>query len=304
MSREFKDERIDYLYRAYRLGTMRAASESLDIAPSSISRHIASLEEELGIELIERGRHVVRLTAAGARVLEYYRDRASQRETLLTELDDLKGLRSGHLDVAIGTGLLRTIFAEALASFSKRYSQISISVRSLSSREIIPLVAEDECYFGVVMGPTGDPRVRVISSFSQPTCLICRPEHALAGRPSISLDELTGYRIILPDIGFGVRQQLAEIQEQTGRRIPVMMTSNSIQTILDCVVANLGATVLSVTSVPEHLTKGDLVAVPIDDPLLQASRVQIIKRSGRRLPASALALIDTLEHLLRNASAP
>lgn len=128
----------------------------------------------------------------------------------------------------------------------------------------------------------------------------CR--HELAGRPSISLDELAGHRIILPDIGFRVRQQLAEIQEQTGRRIPVVMTSNSIQTILDCVVANLGATVLSVTSVPEHLTKSDLVAVPIDDPLLQASRVQIIKRNGRRLPASALALIETLEHLLRNAT--
>ena len=46
--------RLRYLYEAARLGTMRAASEELNVATSSISRQIAALEKDLGMRLIER----------------------------------------------------------------------------------------------------------------------------------------------------------------------------------------------------------------------------------------------------------
>ena len=104
-SRDFSDERLRYLYEAARLGSMRAASEYLDMAPSSISRQIRGLEKELGVELIERSRHIVQLTAAGQLVLQYYRDRQSQREALAASIDDIRGHRAGHIVVAVGQGL-------------------------------------------------------------------------------------------------------------------------------------------------------------------------------------------------------
>ncbi|KSV66577.1 hypothetical protein N185_32440 [Sinorhizobium sp. GW3] len=278
---------------------MRAASDLLDVAPSSISRHIASLEEELGVDLIERGRHVVRLTPAGARVLEYYRDRASQREALLTELEELKGLRRGHVDLAVGEGLLRATLAPAIADFSQRFPQISLSIRSMPSRDVIPTIVNDECYFGVLMGPVGDPRLRVRSTFREPTCLICRPDHPLAGRSAVKMEELADQKLILPDAGFHVHQAMASVLEREGLRIPVLITCNSIQMILDSVLAGAGVTVLSLTSVREQTARGDLVAIPIDEPVLQEARVQIVKRAGRRLPSSAMILIETLEQFQR-----
>ena len=54
--------RLRYLYEAARLGTMRAASEELNVATSSISRQIAALEKDLGMRLIEGGRRKIKLT--------------------------------------------------------------------------------------------------------------------------------------------------------------------------------------------------------------------------------------------------
>jgi hypothetical protein len=48
---EISDSRLKYLYEAHRQGTMRAASEFFNVAPSSVSRQIASLERELGLTL-------------------------------------------------------------------------------------------------------------------------------------------------------------------------------------------------------------------------------------------------------------
>jgi len=56
---------LKYLYESARQGTMRAASEELDVATSSISRQITSLEKELGISLIEKNRRGIKLTEAG-----------------------------------------------------------------------------------------------------------------------------------------------------------------------------------------------------------------------------------------------
>jgi DNA-binding transcriptional LysR family regulator len=81
---------------------MRAASDYLNMAPSSISRQIAGLEKELGIDLVEKSRHTVQLTSAGQLVLQYYRDRLSQRETLISGIDDIRGRRKGHIVIAVG----------------------------------------------------------------------------------------------------------------------------------------------------------------------------------------------------------
>ena len=59
------DAKLRYLAETASLGSMRAASEKLDVAVSSISRQIAQLEADIGLPLIERGRRSIKLTEAG-----------------------------------------------------------------------------------------------------------------------------------------------------------------------------------------------------------------------------------------------
>ena len=90
-----QDRRILYFFEAVRLGSVRAAADSLDVAPSAVSRHVAQLEQELNAPLMERHRRGVKPTEAGERVLEYYRQRMAQQEVLLDSLQSLSGLQSG-----------------------------------------------------------------------------------------------------------------------------------------------------------------------------------------------------------------
>lgn len=62
---------LNYFNTAVQLGTVRAAADQLNVAPSAVSRQISQLEAQLGSQLVERGRRGVKLTETGHLLQEY-----------------------------------------------------------------------------------------------------------------------------------------------------------------------------------------------------------------------------------------
>ncbi|MCK9919731.1 LysR family transcriptional regulator [Microbacteriaceae bacterium K1510] len=298
MSRTLVEDGLLYLSHAARLGTMRAASDLFDVSPSTISRQIASLEKEFGIDLVEKNRHVVKLTEAGRRVLTYYRDQQAQRETLLSDIDDLKGLRTGHVVIAVGQGLIRIPLVASIQEFNRRFPRMTLSVRNVASRDVVQLVYEDVVHFGAILDASPDPRVRTRSTSKQPLLFITRADHPLASRRSLPVTKLIDQKLVLPQEGFRVREILGVIQQRLGIVLDMVVTASSIQMLTDCVLSGVGSTIIPVDCVSDHIKAGRLVAVPIQDADLSAAQLHIIVRVGRRLPSNALALLEILEKKL------
>ena len=291
----FTDDRLKYLFESVRLGTMRGASEHLDIAPSSISRQISSLEKEIGTPLVEKGRHTIQLTPAGELVVDYYRDRLSQRETLIAAIDDLRGLRQGHLTIAVGQGLIRMPLVRALREFMSKNPGIGVSVRSVSSREVGNFVRTDEAHFGIMLDAPQEPRIRTRFIIPQPYYLILFPSHPLAKRSSIELKDMVNQRLLLPEEGFRVRQILAGAERDEGIFLSAVLTASSIQMLTDCVLAEIGITIMPEACALDMLEIGKLVAIPIKHQAFNDSKAHVVSRIGRQLPGSAITLLDLLE---------
>jgi len=296
---EFGDERLEFLYESHRLGTMRAASEFLDVAPSSISRQIANLERELGIALVEKGRHTVRLTPAGHLVIDYFRDRLARREALLSSIDDLRGQRKGHLTLSIGEGFIGTILLATLREYIRRFAGIQLSVQMAATNSVLAMVRDDEAHFGVVFDPPNDPKIRTRITVGQPLRLIVHPEHPLAKRTGITLQDLAGCKLVLPDNGFRARQLLQQVEAQANTYLDPAITTGSIMLIKACVQYQMGATILTELSFAEELRAGTLVAVPFEHEMLNSTRAHVITRLGRQLPSSAIALLELLENQIK-----
>ncbi len=294
-NRDFSDERLRYLYESARLGSMRAASEYLNMAPSSISRQIAGLEKELGIELIERSRHTVQLTSAGQLVLQYYRDRLSQREALSSSIDDLRGHRQGHIVLAVGQGLVRMLPVRSLSEFLGKFPGIGLTIKNASTRDVASFVRNDEAHFGITLDSPHDPRIRTRMVIPQPLCLILYPDHPLVKQKSVAIRDLQGERLILPEDGFRVRQILDQVERERGIFLKSILTASSIQMLADCVLAQIGITIIPDACVLDHLESRQLVSIPISDQQLRDSKVHVVTRVGRQLPGSVVRLMDILE---------
>lgn len=203
-----QDRRILYFFEAVRLGSVRAAADFLNVAPSAVSRQIAQLENELGAPLLERHRRGVKPTEGGDRVLGYYRQRLTHQELLLDSLQALRGLQSGSVVLAVGEGFIDGL-AGPLSHFSTLYPKVEIQVNVCGSNEVIRQVVEDEAHLGLVFNPAADPKIRSHASQPQPVCVIVNPQHPLAQNNSpVPLAGLDAYRLALPGVSFGIRQIL------------------------------------------------------------------------------------------------
>ncbi|MCL4746044.1 MAG: LysR family transcriptional regulator [Burkholderiaceae bacterium] len=294
-TKDFSDDRLRYLFEAHRLGTLRAASEYLNVAASSMSRQIASLEKQLGTVLTEKGRHTVQLTAAGRLVLEYYQSRLSQREELIAAVNDIRGLKQGHLTIAAGQDLLRIPLVRTLREFSIKWPAITIAVQSVPTRDVIELVRNDRAHFGIILESPDDPRINTRAAIDQPLCLIVFPSHPLAHRKSVSIREVADQRLLLPEPGFRLRQILNRRERSEALLLNTVITASAIQILIDCVMAEIGVTILPESCVLHSLESGKLISVPFVDPDMRNSQVHIVSRVGRQLPKAALLFMDILK---------
>src|SRR5690606_27266579 len=198
--------RLRYLYEAARLGTMRAAGDQLNVATSSISRQIAALEKELGMRLIEGGRRKIKLTEAGNAAFAYYREMQANHELFLSRVAELRSIRSGTINLAVGEAFINDAFSEVLQDFMRRFPGLTVRVKMSGTNDAVALVRDDEAHFGLIFDVPRDPKVRARLTLSQPLKCIVHPKHELARQKSVKLAELKPYSIGLPEDAFRIRQ--------------------------------------------------------------------------------------------------
>jgi len=300
----FHDNRLRSLAEAVRGGTMRAASENLNVAPSSISRQIAQLEEELGVTLIERNRTPLKLTEAGELALRYYREFTTQQEAFISQVGDLKRLKGGTVKLAVGEALIGDPLQSVLGQFMSEYPEIRVFVRTAGTADVVSLVLEDEAHMGMVFQPEPDAKIRVRASSDQPLKAIVSPKHPLARRGRVKLADLADERLAMPEATFRIRQvmRIAESQEHVFLR-PVMV-SNSLMVLKEFVLSGAGIAILPGIAAHSEVADGTLVALPIDNPSLMHTSASVITRLGRQLPVGAVRLLQKIEATMPFLPAP
>lgn len=292
------DKRTRYLFMSWRCGSMRAAADELDVAPSSVSRQIATLETELGVELIEHGRRDIRLTEAGEKVIAYYRELETSRNILREDLSDLAGNLSGHVRIGIGEGFLGETLFRSFDDLADAYPGISMSVRISDTIEMTRMIANDDLHFGMVFHPTSEANIASRFSANVPLCAIMPAEHLLSGRSEITLDQLDGQPLALLETRFRMRQLIDLAAIESGAQLSCVLETNSIALLIEWVRSGRALVILPRFSVRHDLTSGAMAAVPLSDNLLRSLYVHLITRSGRSFSKPTLHLMNGLKKRL------
>lgn len=109
-------------------GNFSEAALELDLSQSTISHAIATLEEELGVTLLQRGRHGARLTPVGDRITDHARGVLGLLDTIASEADQAKGLQGGRLRIGTFRSCATHVLPGAIARLHRRYPAIAISL--------------------------------------------------------------------------------------------------------------------------------------------------------------------------------
>lgn len=298
--KEINEKRVSYLYEAVTMGTVRAAADKLNIAPSAVSRQIALLEDELATTLIERHRKGVTPTEAGEVVLRYYRESLSNEEDCIAKLKALQGLQRGHIKLAVGEGFVGDLMSGPLPEFNRLYPELTLSISMGGSNEVIRQVEQDEAHIGLLFHPANHPGIRSQVISRQSINVIVPPEHPLSllNRP-VSIEEILPYPLALQESQFGVRQLLALVEFEERVRFKPTLTSNSIAVLKHFVRSGMGLTFLPEFVVSREIKDGQVINVSVDHPILTTGEAHMITRQGRQLSAGPHRLLLHLTAWMR-----
>lgn len=128
-------------------GGFALAAQALGLSQPAISQSLASLENKLGSQLVERGRKPS-LTRLGRRVYEHAVDQLRRERALLDEIDVLKKDLVPPLSVAVSAVISRSYLRDLLALFEADTPTMQLSIQEMPSRQIISMVLAGDYELG------------------------------------------------------------------------------------------------------------------------------------------------------------
>ncbi|CAM2197461.1 LysR family transcriptional regulator [Paraburkholderia sp. A1RI_3L] len=295
MADSLTESRITYFFEAVRCGTIRAAADWLDVAPSAVSRQITLLEKELDAPLIERHARGVTPTEAGQFVIQYFREQRAHREDLLSRLQELRGLRTGRVSVVLGEGFVSDMLSGPMQHFCRQYPNIKVNLDVGSTNDVVTKIAEDEGDIGLVYNPPNEPRIVSRAFRQQPMMAIVGTRMARTiRRKSLTVQELASYPIAATHATYGTRQMLQAVEFAEKITLELAVTTNSINIMKQFALSELGIVVLPAFAVAGELKAGQLKAIPIEHPILQNAEAHLVTRVGRTLSVASNKMLQMI----------
>ena len=303
MSEAIKEARIVYLFEAIQRGSLRAAADALGIAPSAVTRQITLLEQELAIPLIERHARGVTPTEAGRLLVAYFREQRAHQSDLLSNVQELRGLRRGSVCVALGEGFVADLMEGPARRFSKDYPDISIVLDIGGTDEVVRKVSEDEADIGLILNPPHDSRIVSVRSSKQAVQAIVGPGFPLLGKEGpFRVQDFLSYPLALNHPAYGLRQIMQVVEQLEKIRFNPNLTTNSFYALRQFVKRQLGITFLPAFVVTREIESGELFALPVAHPVLEKAEAHLIKRSGRKLSFAANKMLQLMGSEMRSLS--
>ncbi len=291
--------RYRYFEKVSRLGSIREAADVLHVAPSAISRQIANLELEYGVELFERQARGMRLTPAGEAVLQSARILLDSIDHARSTIDDLHGLRRGHVRVWTVEGMVTDFVYPVLSVFGSAYPAVTFELMIASSDQLVQRLLEDDADVAVAFNPPTHRNIQPLAEIADPLVLIAHPDHEAAARTALTLSETKQWRMALPDETFGMRHLIDQAAAAAWIDLAPVLVTNSVESLRSFARSGMGVTLLTSLAVRHDVALGRLVVVPMKDRKLKSARVKICTRRDRRLPAAARALVRAFEQNAR-----
>jgi len=277
-----------------RAGSIRKASSALGVAPSSVSRHIAILERQIGTALFERHSDGVELTHAGALAAEFVRRLLIDYDSLRTDLDDLRGVQRRLVRLAAVESIAATSPMSAVHKFNTRYPAVSFNIRLMPSPAVAQSVRDGQCEIGLAYCVPADAEILPLARIPEPVMLAVRSDHPLAGSSEIRPEQVAGIPLALPDIDFGVRQIVDAAAGRLGMRLEPILTSNDFEVLRSFVRAGAGAALLPMRAILRPGEGARLVAVPVREPSFETATIDLIVLRKRRLPRVLQDFVEAL----------
>jgi DNA-binding transcriptional LysR family regulator len=263
----------------------RAAME-FEITQSAVSQAMHQLEESVGSRLLDRSRRPLELTAAGEVYLAGVQKLLRGYQRLEDNVRSLGGHVSGRLTIGAIYSIGSTYMPAAREEFRLRQPDVQVRFEYGSSESVAEMVETGEIDFGLVSYPQNTRRLRCIPWLQEPMRVICSSGHRFARGGEIDLKTLNNCELVGFESSLRVRRKIDGFLAQHNVNVDVTMEFDNIDSIIRCVQANSGLTILPEAAVRKECADGSLRVVACKQMRLTRPLAIVVRKNGKLTAAA------------------
>ncbi|WP_306589549.1 LysR family transcriptional regulator [Geothrix sp. 21YS21S-4] len=285
--------------RIVEAGSLSAAAAQMGTTQPTISRRLQALECSLGLRLLQRSTHAMRLTVDGERCFERAKDLLARWDSFEAELRGTDDQPEGILRVVVPHAFGQELLVRLLADFLRGHPRVT--VEWLLHDDIQDFIAAGvDC--AIQVGEVRDPALVTIKVAEVPRIAVAAPSLLKAGTAPERAEELA----LLPWLALRpyYRNEVALTHAVTGQtaRIPIhpVVSTDSLYALRSAAVMGLGACVASAWMLAEDLENGRLIHLA---PSWQAPAlpVHLVYPYARYYPARLRRFVEAMREAIPGA---
>ncbi len=273
-----------------RLLSYTKASKELHLSQPAVSMQIKQLEENTGLPLFEQVGRKTYLTEAGREMYHYCRTIAQQLEEASEVFEQLKGLKSGRLEITVAT-TANAFATRMLSMFNKRYEGSTVSLDVTNRERLLHQLANNEKDIAIMGKPPEDADLITEAFADNPLVVIAAPDHPLAVTQPIPLYMLQDQTFVVREKGSGTRTAMQRFFEEHKLSITSSMEMNENEAIKQAVQAGMGLGVVSIHTIELELETKRLAILDVEGfPIMR--HWYLVHRKEKRLSPITQAFKD------------
>ncbi|MFB9324568.1 LysR family transcriptional regulator [Paenibacillus aurantiacus] len=273
------------------------AAEALNYVPSNVTMQIKALEDELGVRLFDRlGKQLV-LTPEGQRFLTYVHsvlDKLDEARSVVHDTDQLTGTVTISANEVLCAYRLPVVFH----LFRSRYPGVRLIFRSVPNQQLKQTLFEGTADVVFALDePIRSTGLAVEPMLEETFRFFAAPDHPLAARPVLQLEDFHGEVFLTNEKGCTYRTMFDRSFEQEGIDTITYLEFQNAEAIKQCAITGIGIAFLPEVVAQAEVERGELVVLPWQIPDLHVY-TQMLWHKDKWLSPIMTAFIEAAREVL------
>jgi LysR family nitrogen assimilation transcriptional regulator len=307
MSGSFEPRRLRYFLKVAELGSLTRAAEALHVAQPALSQQMRTLEEELGVQLFERGPRGVALTDAGQRMRT---EAAALLGGMKALVERVKAARDPEGEVVIGVGqtIGSVLMVPLLELAAERLPRVRIQVREMLSGLLPELVRSGAVDFAISYNTASGNGIEAVAVLEEEMCLVGQRrlvERHLGTKRSqdFRFRDIAGLPLFLSRRGHILRELVERAARARNVELNIVAEIDSLYIMKELALGGTGCCVLSRANLRRELEHHDLYVGRITAPVIRRE-VCIVRRQRQPVSRAAAGMaslaVDVLSRMVKD----
>ncbi|WP_324742364.1 LysR family transcriptional regulator [Tsuneonella sp. CC-YZS046] len=284
------------------------ASEHLHIAQSSLSVHLANLEADLGVRLMDRNRKGVELTPAGKAFYEKARNLLRQYREMRDAVSGFADTPRGRVAIGMPSTTSAVIAGELYGRLADSFPEVRVYITDAGAGSIYEWLLDGRLDLAILFSVSEDSNLDVTPLYREEFCLVSHADHALPGE-DVDFASIFDLPLVSSSHATTWRKVLDEMAERFGKKFDPLLETESVAVLLSILATGRARCVLPLSYASAQLS-GQLSGIPLEyqrlvNPEL-CGAVSLVHLSSARLNATQQAVKDEIIGILggREGKAP